>query len=225
MIEAFLFDLDGVIIDSEKYNLFYKRELLKMLGYNLSDDVIIKSFGLGKKEASDYYYEITGNYEIYEDLREYRRTMMKKIIKKNGLPLKEGANDVLDYLKTKGYKLGLVTSSEKSLLEFYMQFSDIFKYFDVIVTNDLVKRGKPHPDPYQMALKILGVEAQNGLAIEDSYNGILSAKGANLRSVYCKDIVKLNCKEIQKADFLINSLKELKDIEKEIKNENSKKDI
>ncbi len=209
MFKAIIFDLDGVLIDTEKLNVHYKYSLAKKLGYNLTLDDIRKSLGLGKNEATKYYQNLVGNDKLYPILSKYRREQTKQYILKYGVPLKEYVFETLSNLKSKNIKIALATSSSKSLLSLYFTFTDIQKYFDVIVSNDDVTFGKPNPEIFLKAAEKLKISICDILVVEDSLNGLKAAKSAKFQTLYIKDQWKMTRKEEAYANYKLKSLKYL----------------
>lgn len=204
--KAVVFDLDGTLLDTERLNLHYKLQKCSEMGVILSEIEIKNSFGLGKKEATKYFKNLTGREDVYPKLREFRRTKTKEYIIHHGLPFKEYARQVLDQLKEKGILIGLATSSEKSLLDFYNHFYPLYDKFDVIVTNDQIKNGKPNKDIFEKAFNDLKIDAKQALVIEDSYNGLLAAKRAGADSIFIQDVVILSEEQKNIATYIENSL-------------------
>ena len=104
------------------------------------------------------------------------------------------------------YKYALVSSSGHKLIDKYIKHLDLFKKFNIIITGDDVKKGKPNPDGFLLAINKLNSNVDNSLVIEDSKNGILAAKNGNIRSVFIEDYVKLNDEIKENSTYVLNDL-------------------
>ena len=190
MIKAVIFDLDGVILDTERLNVSFKLELSKKLGYSLTRNDIVNSLGLGKKEAIEYFYKLVNNYWLYEQMSKYRKERTMEFIKKNNsLPLRPYALETLNFLKSHNIKVALATSSTKQLLDNYFAYTNLYPYFDVVITNDMVEKGKPNPEILgEGQLKKLAINVEDIIVSqEDSINGLKAAKAGRFKTVFIED--------------------------------------
>ena len=105
------------------------------------------------------------------------------------MPVKEGAYEVLTYLREHGYKVALATSTPWETVEDHLARTDMAGYFDVIVTGDMIENGKPAPDIYLLAAERLGVDPADCVGVEDSPNGVRSVHAAGMRAVMIPDMV------------------------------------
>lgn len=194
MFEAVVFDMDGVITDTEKlYRRFQMEEGRKR---GIPEDVLVyacEHIAGGNKYSNKPIFEsIVGRGIDYMEFREKLMTNLDAYIAANGVELKYGVKETLAYLKDKGIKVGLATSTIRERAIGYLTAHDIYKYFDKLVFGNMVEHGKPAPDIYLKACEELDVEPARAVAVEDSINGIKSAGTAGLYAVMVVDLIKPN---------------------------------
>lgn len=194
MFEAVVFDMDGVITDTEKlYRRFQMEEGRKR---GIPEDVLVyacEHIAGGNKYSNKPIFEsIVGRGIDYMEFREKLMANLDAYIAANGVELKYGVKETLAYLKDKGIKVGLATSTIKERAIGYLTAHDIYKYFDKLVFGNMVEHGKPAPDIYLKACEELDVEPARAVAVEDSINGIKSAGTAGLYAVMVVDLIKPN---------------------------------
>ncbi len=211
MIKAVIFDLDGVILDTERLNVSFKLELSKKLGYSLTRNDIVNSLGLGKKEAIEYFYKLVNNYWLYEQMSKYRKERTMEFIKKNNsLPLRPYVLETLNFLKSHNIKVALATSSTKQLLDNYFAYTNLYPYFDVVITNDMVEKGKPNPDIFLKASQELAINVEDIIVVEDSINGLKAAKAGRFKTVFIEDQWSMTKDKIVYADYVLSNMENLK---------------
>jgi HAD superfamily hydrolase (TIGR01509 family) len=111
-------------------------------------------------------------------------------ILEQGIPVKEGAYELLTYLRAHGYKVGMATSTPWDTVKEHLERTDMTQYFDAIVTGDMIEHGKPAPDIYLLAAQRLGVDPAECVGVEDSPNGVRSIHAAGMRAVMIPDLVE-----------------------------------
>lgn len=222
-IDTIIFDIDGTLIDSEKYTISSKIIEGKKYGYDISDEVVINSLGMAKAISKEYYMNIFGDNFPYDELRVKRTEYIINALNNNEVEYKKGAHELIEYLLKNKYKIALVSSSNIDLINEYKKHLDLFKNFEVIITGDDVKRGKPHPDGFFLAIKKLNSIVKKSLVIEDSKNGILAAKKGRIRSVFIEDYFKLNDEIKDNATYIFNDLSEVINLLEEQKNKKKRK--
>ena len=181
MIDAVVFDLDGVILDSEELWDEVREELARERGGRWSDRAQADMMGMSSREWSRYMHEVVGLSEPPEEInREVVRRMLDGY--EELLPLIDGAVDAVRRIGAR-WPLGLASSSNRELIDRALELSGLAPLFRETVSSEEVARGKPAPDAYLEAARRLGVEASRCAAVEDSANGIRSAHAAGMRVI------------------------------------------
>lgn len=186
-IKGILFDMDGVILDTEKLYTRFWQEAANALGYPMTKEQAMglrslnREFGAAKMQS---YFDVPVN---YEEVRNKRIELMNAFIEKEGVELKPGIKELLAYLKEKGIKTSIATSSPIERTEKYLASVGLTGAFDKLISGYMVQKGKPEPDIYELAAKEVGLTPQECLAIEDSPSGLLSASRAKCYPVMIPD--------------------------------------
>jgi HAD superfamily hydrolase (TIGR01509 family) len=181
VIEAVVFDLDGVLIDSEQVWDEVREGLARERNGRWTERAQRDMMGMSSREWSRYMHEVVG---LPESAEEINREVVSRMLVRyaGGPPWIPGALDAVRRLAAR-WPLGLASSSNREVIEAVLAAGEITGLFRATVSSEEVARGKPAPDVYLEAARRLGVEAVGCTAIEDSHNGILSAKAAGMRCV------------------------------------------
>ena len=181
MIEAVIFDLDGVILDSEELWDEVREGLARERGGRWHTGAQADMMGMSSREWSVYLHERIGLPEPPEEInREVVRRMLERY--RRELPLIPGAVEAVERLAAH-WQLGLASSSNRELIDAALEASGLGRHFRVTVSSEEVAHGKPAPDVYLKAARRLEIAPERSAAIEDSHNGIRSAKAAGMRVV------------------------------------------
>jgi len=209
-IKAVLFDLDGTLVDSMWMWRDIDIAFLGKYGIELPEDLQAKIEGMSFSETAEYFknrFQI--NTSLEEIKEEWNRMAWEKYT--NEVPLKEGAIELLMYLKENNIQAGIATSNSRELVNLITQKLGIIDYFQSIRTSCEVERGKPSPDIYLLVSKDLGVSASQCLVFEDVISGVIAGKNAGMRVCAVHDLFSEadTGKKKELADYYINSFKEL----------------
>ena len=190
MIRAVIFDMDGVLIDTEKYLNIFWRQAAKEYGFDMTKEHALLIRSLAGKYAGPKLKELYGDSFDYEKIRARRKELMRQHIEQSGVEKKHGVDELLKYLKENGYKIAVATATDLKRTRKYLEEIGVFHYFDKIVCATMVENGKPMPDIYLYACQQIGEEPKNCLAVEDSPNGILSATRAGCPTIMVPDLTE-----------------------------------
>ena len=208
IIKAVLFDLDGTIIDTEKYYHSYWPKAFEKFGYNMTDEQSLGMRYLGSPYVEEYVEKLFGKNVDLAGIKKYARSLVDESIRTNGLELKDGVVECLKFLKTKDVKIAIATATAIERTEKYVKEANIEEYFDDIISAKNVPHGKPAPDVYISACEKLNVNPKNTIAVEDSPNGVVSASRAGCNVVMVPDQSKPDEKLMSCLFGYIGSLKE-----------------
>lgn len=204
-----LFDMDGVIIDSESYNYALDRDAFSLQGLTLDWDTFRHVIGTNEASIRSFYESRYGKAFDFDRLRRDTDRLFFDYIEKNGVSPKPGALAALRWLKEQGFKLCLATSSDYADARFLMERIGVWELFDVVVTGDRVGPSKPAPDIYLAAAAALGLAPEECLAVEDSYAGVKSAAAAHCQTVMVPDLLPPTDEMHTLADAIIPNLEAL----------------
>lgn len=189
-MKAVIFDMDGVLLDTEKWLNKYWRQAAAEAGYTMTEEHALAIRSLDGKHASVYLKKELGEKFSYWTVRERRKELMKEHIKKYGIEKKAGADELLDYLRGHGIQTAIATATDSVRAQEYLMKVGLYGKFDRIVCASMVANGKPSPDIYQYACSELKKLPEECIAVEDSPNGVRAAVDAGLRTVMVPDLTR-----------------------------------
>ena len=211
-IKAVIFDMDGVIIDSEPLWRIIMIQSFTELGIPFSDEHCRITTGLRFKEVAHFWFIKHGITHIsIDEFDELVITRLCDLITKEGKSMK-GVIEALEFFKSKDLKIGIGTSSNTRLMNTVVQVLNIKHYFDELCSAEHMTYGKPHPMVYLTCAEKLGVNPLHCLVIEDSVNGIIAGKAAQMKVVAIPEDINKNNPKFTIADYSIESLLEVKKI-------------
>lgn len=186
-INAVIFDMDGLLIDTEKHLVRFWTQAATEAGFPFTREhgLMLRSFA--GKFAAPKMQEIFGPEFDYMAIRERRKELMAGYLAEHGVEKKTGVDELLDWLRVQGYKTAVATATDYERASQYLKEIGIFEKFDRIVCATMVENGKPYPDVYLYACEQIGEKPEHCLALEDSPNGVTSAWGAGCHVVMVPD--------------------------------------
>jgi sugar-phosphatase len=210
MIKAIIFDMDGLLVDSEPYWKIAEKICFGKLGLTLTDELLRQVMGFRLTEVVEHWYNYQPwgekNFEAVEaDVLE----TVKQLIIENADAL-PGVMQTLELCKKNGYKVALASSSAMSLINVVVDKLNIRHYFDLLVSAEFEPYGKPHPSVFLTTAKKLNVLPTECLVFEDSVNGMIAAKAARMKCIVVPELEKQEELYWQLANFKLVSLEEFK---------------
>ena len=190
MVKAVIFDMDGLLLDTEKYLVKAWTQAAREFGYPFTREHGLKLRSLTKQYAAPMLKEMFDDSFDYYTVRERRKEIMEEMLKAEGLQRKPGAKELLSFLHDNHIKTAVATATDLERAERYLKSVDLWDEFDKIVCVAMVKIGKPEPDVYLYACEQIGEKPEDCMALEDSPNGVTSAYRAGLKTVMVPDLTE-----------------------------------
>ncbi len=188
--KTIVFDMDGVLLDTEQ--LIMKIWIFLGEKHNITGigDVMKECLGVTREETRHIFERTYGPDFPYEEFRNEAKEVFNERTKKDGVPLKSGARELLQFLKINGWDIGLATSTSGDTVREELGSLKLLDFFKVMITGEMVRESKPHPEIYFKACEELGVDPKETIAVEDSRNGVRSAAMAGMKVIMVPDIVE-----------------------------------
>lgn len=202
MVSGIIFDMDGVLIDSERQSNEGWLWAAGQLGVDMPMWLIDSFKGapaeLCCKFFDDYYKGVID----YWEAKELRIQHVYKIRETEGIPVKKGVKDIFEYIRNNGLKCAVATSTRRESAEKTLHEIGVWDYLDAVVYGDEVERGKPEPDIFLRAAKAIGVNPSEAVVVEDSINGIKAGYAAGMRVVHIPDTIAID-DDIRKLTYMV----------------------
>ena len=206
MIKALIFDMDGLMIDSERVTFECYQERLKDMNLTMDEEFYKTLLGKPIKGIYQRFYEVYGNDFPIENVIQDVHQLMAERFETEGVPVKKGLVELLHYLKDNNYKTIVATSSNRDRVDKILAQDKITEFFDDSICGDEVTKGKPNPEVFLKSCQKLGVNVDEAIVLEDSEAGIQSSYDANIK-VICIPDMKYPEKQYEEKTYKI-----LKDI-------------
>jgi mannitol-1-/sugar-/sorbitol-6-/2-deoxyglucose-6-phosphatase len=208
LIEAVIFDMDGLLIDSEPLWRRAIRDVLEEIGVVLSDSAVAQTMGLRIDEVVAYWYQRHPWPGLSQSrVAERMVTEVLRLIERDGEALPD-VYESLAAVRAAGFKTGLASSSPRILIDAVLGKLGLVNHFQVLHSADEEPYGKPHPGIYMTTMSKLDVAADRALALEDSVNGVIAAKAARLACIAVPEPASLADPRFGVADLVLRSLGE-----------------
>ena len=203
MIKAIIFDMDGLMIDSERVTFECYQERLKDMNLTMDEEFYKTLLGKPIKGIYQRFYFPIEN--VIQDVHQ----LMAERFETEGVPVKKGLVELLHYLKDNNYKTIVATSSNRDRVDKILAQAKITEFFDDSICGDEVTKGKPNPEVFLKSCQKLGVNVDEAIVLEDSEAGIQASYDANIK-VICIPDMKYPEKQYEEKTFKI--LKDLTEV-------------
>ena len=209
MIKAIIFDMDGLMIDSERVTFECYQERLKDMNLTMYEEFYKTLLGKPIKGIYQRFYDVYGNDFPIENVIQDVHQLMAERFETEGVPVKKGLVELLHYLKDNNYKTIVATSSNRDRVDKILAQAKITEFFDDSICGDEVTKGKPNPEVFLKSCQKLGVNVDEAIVLEDSEAGIQASYDANIK-VICIPDMKYPEKQYEEKTFKI--LKDLTEV-------------
>lgn len=205
--KAAIFDMDGLILDSERTVLNIWEKIGEKYGFENIRAYGISVIGKNKKATIDEFERVYGESGVpYE---KELRAVYNEMAQKGEVPLKPNTLELLNAMKSAGMKIAIASSSTREEITSQLGTLGALELFDAVVSGDQVTRSKPDPEIFLKACDALNVKPEESLGLEDSYNGVRSCKASGLYTIMVPDLIAPNDEMKDLADIILPSLKDV----------------
>ena len=209
MIKNIVFDMDGVLLDTEAVFMRCWKKLGEELHLPNVEETARKCIGITVTQTEALFQKEYGEKYPCESYVGAANAIFYRQEAEQGIPEKPGVHELFAYLKEQNYRIGLASSTQQQAVYRQMKAAGIFDDFDVIVCGDMVTKSKPNPDIYLKACELMKVDPKECYAVEDSYNGIRAAHEAGMKAIMVPDLLEPTPEILVLTDQKFNSLMEL----------------
>lgn len=209
-IDTVIFDMDGVIFDSEILVLQCWREVAERHGIENVDAACHECLGTNSVVSKGIFLKHYGEDFPYDEYKQEMAEIFFSRAAGGKLAKKPGVEELLGYLREHEFKVGLASSTREALVRKELSEGGLIEYFDQIIGGDKVKRSKPEPDIFLEACSRLGSEPEKCYVIEDSYNGIRAAHAAGMHPIMVPDLMEATEEMRGLAEVVLESLKDVR---------------
>ncbi len=187
-IEAVIFDMDGLLLDTENLYITQSKTVVEHLGYHIPDEVYLECVGSSHPRTREILVENLGK---DFPLEKWEKEIHHRVIghlERHGVNKKQGVERILRILTDKNVSLAVASSTRRKNVEGLLNLAGIIEYFSVLLCGDEVENGKPHPEIFIRTAEKLSVHPESCLVFEDSFQGIRAAHAAGMRPVMIPDL-------------------------------------
>lgn len=215
MIKAVIFDMDGLMIDSERVTFEEYQKVLKEMNLAMTEDFYKSLLGKPIRDIYQRFYDVYGNdFPIKEVIEKVHKYMAERF-QNEGVPIKKGLIELLEFLKNHQYKTIVATSSHRHRVDEILSLAHITHYFDDSICGDEVIKGKPNPEVFIKSCQKLGVSHTEAIVLEDSEAGIQAAFSAQIPVICIPDMKYPSLEYKEKTAAILDSLDEVIDFLKQ----------
>ncbi|QAA34846.1 HAD family hydrolase [Clostridium manihotivorum] len=198
-IELVIFDMDGLMFDTEIVSKRAWKEAGKLYDYDISMEFALGLIGMNRNSIAKHFKENFGEEFPFEEIYMQHGKFIDKIIEEEGLGIKKGLVDILEFLEKNNIKKAVATSSSRDRAAKLLKLAGIYDKFDKIICGDEVTKGKPDPEIFLTACNKLEVAPDKAIVLEDSVRGLEAAVAGCIRCVLVPDLVEPSEEHVRKA--------------------------
>lgn len=202
MVSGIIFDMDGVLIDSERQSNEGWLWAAEQLGVDMPMWLIDSFKGAPAELCCKFFDDYYKGAIDYWEAKELRTQHVYKIRETEGIPVKKGVKEVFEYIRNNGLKCAVATSTRRESAEKTLHEIGVWDYLDAVVYGDEVEHGKPEPDIFLRAAKAIGISPSEAVVVEDSINGIKAGYAADMRVVHIPDTIAID-DDIRKLTYMV----------------------
>ena len=202
MVSGIIFDMDGVLIDSERQSNEGWLWAAGQLGVDMPMWLIDSFKGAPAELCCKFFDDYYKGAIDYWEAKELRTQHVYKIRETEGIPVKKGVKDIFEYIRNNGLKCAVATSTRRESAEKTLHKIGVWDYLDAVVYGDEVEHGKPEPDIFLRAAKAIGISPSEAVVVEDSINGIKAGYAAGMRVVHIPDTIAID-DDIRKLTYMV----------------------
>lgn len=215
-IKGIIFDMDGVLVDSERVSYKFWTKAFEKYGYDYSMEVHYNLLGRNTSSIRNVLGNIFGEELPLDDIYKYKTEEMLKYLEDIGVPAKTGVFEILEFLKSNGYKIALATSTNRDKAIQRLERAGISVQFDAMICGDEVENSKPNPEIFLKAAKKLNLNPKECMVIEDSPAGVEAGYQGGMKVINIPDMKEPDNEVIEKSYMICNSLLDVIDCLKNI---------
>ena len=212
LIEAIIFDMDGVIFDSENLYIACDVEIADKLHMKGIVEACYRTIGVTRERTREILTDIYHDEMLVDRFMTETSSLFRQKCREGLLKTKPGVQELLFFLKKRGYKTAIASSTATKIVEAELSEAGIRQCFDQIVGGDQVKRSKPAPDIFLKAAELLETAPERCAVIEDSFNGIRASRAAGMTAIMVPDLLQPDEEIRALADFVLPSLTEVQQV-------------
>ena len=201
--------MDGLLLDTETLYQQFWFKVLQEKNIDITREELRKIIGMSYDQAKNYFLNYVDTEEEFIELRQRREVYFWEHVENIGMPLREGADQILSYLRENNIKSALITSTEEQRAKKLMNIAGLNHTFDYMVFSNMVTKTKPDPEMYHYLEKLTDIDKSEWIVFEDSYSGLKAANNAGVDVVWIKDLAILmddNVDYIQEHNSLLDVL-------------------
>ncbi len=210
-IKAVLFDMDGVIFDTERVYLEHWTMVFEKYGYKMTKEVYASVMGTGRKNVMKRFLEVYGKDLPILQMYKEKDELLVRAVKEGQVPMKPGVKEILNFLKENKFKIALATSAKRDRMMMQLKMGKIENEFGGIVCGDDITNSKPDPEIFLKAAEKLSVNPENCAVVEDSTAGIKAAHNAGMIGLHVEDLKEADDEILKNCHKNFKNLFEIKE--------------